>query len=291
MSKQPLPIDARALPIDATELDSSADLETVLNAWHSATLRLEETHRTLREEVRRLTDELEVKNRALARKDRLADMGQVASHVAHEVRNSLVPVTLYLSLLRRRISEDSGSLDMLDKIEAGFTALNMAVNDLLHFTSQRDPAFMCFVLPELVEEVRCLLAPQLAAQGIETSIDVPAGQVICADREMIRRVVLNLVLNALDAMPDGGSLVITSALGRWGVELEIADSGPGLSEEAQQRIFEPFFTTKQGGTGLGLAIVYQIAQAHGGAVTTVNCPEGGAAFTISIPQAAMEAAA
>jgi signal transduction histidine kinase len=75
------------------------------------------------------------------------------------------------------------------------------------------------------------------------------------------------------------------------LELEIADSGPGLPEETQQRAFDPFYTTKQGGTGLGLAIVYQIAQAHGGSVTAVNCPEGGAAFTLSIPQIEMEAAA
>ncbi|HUT91791.1 MAG TPA: sensor histidine kinase, partial [Thermoguttaceae bacterium] len=101
----------------------SADLETVLAAWQEATVRLEQTHEALRAEVRRLTDELEVKNRELARKNRLADLGQMASHIAHEVRNNLVPVALYLGLLRRRISEDPGSLEVLDKIEAGFAAL------------------------------------------------------------------------------------------------------------------------------------------------------------------------
>ena len=247
MSESPLPIDAAAL-------DSSADLQTVLNAWHTATLRLEQTHQSLREEVGRLTDELEDKNRELARKDRLADMGQVAAHVAHEVRNSLVPVTLYLSLLRRRISDDSGSLSMLDKIEAGFTALNVAINDLLHFTAEREPAFMHFILPDLIEEVLCSLAPQLAAQGIETTLDIPSGQPISADREMIRRTVLNLVLNAMDAMQDGGSLVITSSVSPWGLELEIADSGPGLPEETLQHAFDPFYTTKEDGLGMGLAI-------------------------------------
>ena len=100
--------------------------------------------RPLREEVQELTDELEVKNRELARKNRLADLGQMASHVAHEVRNNLVPVTLYLSLLRRRIAGDAGSLDVLDKIAAGFTALDVMVNDLLHFTSDRDPHLQTF---------------------------------------------------------------------------------------------------------------------------------------------------
>ena len=94
--------------------------------------------------MHRLTDELEAKNRELARKNRLADLGQMAAHVAHEVRNNLVPVTLYLSLLRRRIDGEPGSLDMLDKIGPGFTALDATVNDLLQFTSDRDPQLQAF---------------------------------------------------------------------------------------------------------------------------------------------------
>src|ERR1700693_1149167 len=92
---------------------NDASLETVVAAWHGATLRLEEIHEALREEVRRLTNELEIKNRELARKNRLADLGQMASHIAHEVRNNLVPVSLYLSLLRRRLTSDGEGLDML----------------------------------------------------------------------------------------------------------------------------------------------------------------------------------
>jgi signal transduction histidine kinase len=100
---------------------------------------------------------------------------------------------------------------------------------------------------------------------------------------MLRRAVLNLVLNALDAMPDGGTLQITAVAAPSCVELEVADSGPGLSADVLPRVFEPFFTTKQGGTGLGLAIVSRIAEAHGGSITATNCPEGGAAFTLRIP--------
>ena len=108
---------------------------------------------------------------------------------------------------------------------------------------------------------------------------------------MLRRAILNLSLNALDAMPDGGRLFVTTYSGPEGLELEIADTGPGLSEQAQRRAFEPFFTTKSNGTGLGLAIVDRIAEVHGGAVSAANCPEGGAAFTIRIPTRRMEAAA
>src|SRR6201991_3683214 len=134
-------------------LDKEVDLEAVLNAWHTATLRLERTHETLFSEVARLNNELEIKNRELARKDRLADLGQMASHVAHEVRNSLVPVSLYMSLLRRRLSDDSGSLDVLAKIEAGFTALDATVNDLLFVTAPQNPQWQTFLVVNRVGEV------------------------------------------------------------------------------------------------------------------------------------------
>lgn len=272
--------------MDPMLLDERADLQTVLSAWHTATLRLEQTHHALREEVQHLTEELEVKNRELARKNRLADLGQMASHVAHEVRNNLVPVTLYLSLLRRRVAADPGSLDMLDKVRAGFMSLDVMVNDLLHFTSDRDPQFHPCPLRKLVEDVQASLAPQFEAQAIAFRLDVPAEHDIVADREMLRRAVLNLVLNALDAMPEGGRLTVTSTAVTQGIELEIADSGSGLTADALPRVFEPFFTTKQGGTGLGLAIVSRIAESHGGSVTAANGPDGGAVFTLRIPSAA-----
>jgi two-component system sensor histidine kinase HydH len=267
------------------------DLEAVLAAWHTATVRLERTHETLCGEVARLTKELETKNRELARKNRLADLGQMASHVAHEVRNNLVPVSLYMSLLRRRLSDDSGSQSILAKIEAGFTALDATVNDLLSFTAHRQPHWQTFLVGDLVNEVCESLEPQLDAQMIHVDVDVPPNTPLTADREMFRRAILNLVLNAIDAMPNGGELVITSYDGPRGFELEVADSGPGLSEEQKRKAFEPFYSTKQNGTGLGLAIVYHVAEAHGGTVTAMNCPEGGAAFTIRIPRRAMRAAA
>ncbi len=271
--------------------DASASLEIVLGAWHAATLRLEQTHQALREEVHRLTDELEAKNRELARKDRLADLGRMAAHVAHEVRNNLVPVTLYLSLLRRRIAADQESLAVLDKIELGFTALDATVNDLLQFTSDRDPQLQAFLLRGLVDEIFVSLTPQLTAQSIEPRNAVPALQQITADCHMLRRALLNLILNALEAMPRGGSITVDASTGPQGIDVCVADSGTGLSADTLQRAFEPFFSTKSAGTGLGLAIVYRVAEAHGGSVSAVNRPEGGAAFTIQIPQPALEAAA
>src|SRR4029453_5383311 len=115
--------------------DSEPDLAAILHAWNEATDRLQHTHEWLRAEIRRLTDELEAKNRQLARQNRLADLGQMASHVAHEVRNGLVPLKLYLNLLRRRLADDAGSLEIAGKIGSGFAALETVVNDLLQFTS------------------------------------------------------------------------------------------------------------------------------------------------------------
>jgi signal transduction histidine kinase len=276
---------------DPMSLDGHSDLKTVLAAWHGTTLRLEQTHAALRAEVCRLTDELENKNRELARKNRLADLGQMASHIAHEVRNNLVPVRLYTSLLRRRSSRDSGTLDIVDKVETGLLSLDATVNDLLSFTSDRNPQWNVVRFESLIEDVLSSVAPQLAAQDIATRIDIPAQLGTLADYGMLRRAVLNLVLNALDAMPHGGELVITACAATGCVELEIADSGPGLADETRQRAFEPFFTTKSHGTGLGLAIVNRIAEVHGGLAIAANCPEGGAAFTLRLPRRALERAA
>lgn len=267
-------------------LDADPDVQSLLAAWHSATIRLEQTHQALRDEVRRLTDELEAKNRELARKNRLEDLGRMAAHVAHEVRNSLVPVTLYLSLLRRRITRDPGSVGVLDKIEAGFLALDATVNDLLQFTSDHDPQYETVWLEDLVRELTDAIAPQLDAQGIELIADVPSDLAVSADSHMLRRGLLNLLLNAVDVLPSGGAIFVSATPCHDGVEIEVADTGPGMSDEARTRAFEPFFTTKSGGTGLGLAIVYRIAEVHRGCVRAMNCPDGGAAVSLWLPHRA-----
>ena len=164
------------------------------------------------------------------------------------------------------------------------------MNDLLNFTADRDPQRQSFAVRGLLEDVFGSLAPQFAAQGIRTHLDVAGEQIVTADRDMLRRAILNLLLNALDVMPDGGELVVTAHAGPAGLSIEVADSGPGLSPEARQRAFEPFFTTKSNGTGLGLAIVERIAAVHGGDIVAANCPLGGAAFTIRIPARRQEAA-
>lgn len=278
-------------PLETAELGPASELNVVLAAWHTATDRLQKTHEILCAEVRRLTEELEVKNRELARKNRLEDLGQMASHVAHEVRNALAPVTLYLSHFRRKFRSDQESLRLLDKLEAGFTALEATVHDMLSFASDRAPSWGQFQLGDLITEVFETLDPQLAAHDISTEMDVPPQMIVWCDRDMLRRALLNLALNAVDVMPRGGALLVTAYEDAGGFEIEVADTGPGVREDLVPHIFEPFFTTKSDGAGLGLAIVYRVAEAHGGTARIKNCPEGGAAFTIRIPRKALEAAA
>jgi len=149
-----------------------------------------------------------------------------------------------------------------------------------------------FPLRELIEEICRPIEPQLAEHSIKLVMDIPTGQVLSADRELLRRAVRNLVLNAVEAMPDGGTLVATSAVEPHAVELEIADTGPALTDEQRRQAFELLPTSQRTGTGWGLAIVHRIAEMHGGSISVANCPDGGVAFTLRIPRpVALEAAA
>ena len=149
-----------------------------------------------------------------------------------------------------------------------------------------------FPLRELVEEVCRPLESRFSDQAIQVIIDIPANLSIAADRELLGRALRNLVQNAVEAMPNGGTLEATSVVAAEAIELEIADTGPALSEEQLHQAFELLPTAKRGGTGWGLAVVQRISELHGGQVTAANCPDGGVAFTLRIPRrAALEAAA
>jgi signal transduction histidine kinase len=155
----------------------------------------------------------------------------------------------------------------------------------------RKPQLTWVDVRQVVDEVCAQFEKPFDAAQIETTIDVPPELGTMADRDLLRQAIANLVRNALEAMPRGGRLVITSYCGERGLELEVADSGPGLSTDALRRAFEPFYTTKGNGAGLGLANVRRVAQAHGGDVVAMNCPEGGAAFTLRFPPPARRIAA
>ena len=165
------------------------------------------------------------------------------------------------------------------------------MNDLLSFASHDPPQRQSFSIRELVEEICESFSSQIVAQGIDLDLNICSSHRLLADRNMLHQAIVNLILNSLDVMPDGGELEITSYSGPDGVELEVSDTGAGVPADIRNRLFEPFFTTKNDGAGLGLAIVQQIAEVHGGGVECADCPQGGTAFTLRIPLREMEAAA
>lgn len=262
---------------------ADADLSTILDAWQTATDRLQRTHEALRAEVIRLTDELHEKNRQLERRNRLADLGQMAAHVAHEVRNALVPVRLYLSLLERDLAGQGEFAALLDPLGSGFASMERLVTDLLQFAGDCRPDVAVVDIADFADELHELLRPQLDAADVDWQQRIPAGFSVVADREMLRRAFMNLAGNALDAVGDQGRLVFTAVLGSEGAELGLADNGPGVPPADRARLFDPFFTTKRGGTGLGLAMVERIASAHGGSARVETVAPHGARFVLTIP--------
>jgi signal transduction histidine kinase len=155
-----------------------------------------------------------------------------------------------------------------------------------------DRSWESFTVRELVEQVVASLAGRLAAQAVDVFLDIPASHRVFGERKLLRRAVENLVINAMEAMPEGGSLVATSAAEPHAIELEIADTGPAMSDGQRHDVFELMPAEQRGSSGWGLAVVRRIAEMHGGHVSAANCPDGGVALTLHIPRpVALEAAA
>lgn len=138
-------------------------------------------------------------------------------------------------------------------------------------------------LASLVIELATVYTHQFEAANIEVDLDVPHNLWVELDPILMREAFRKLIDNAIEAMPTGGQLTITSLVGRRGLEIEVADSGRGISDELKERLFEPFATTKHDHAGLGLSLVRDIVTSHEGTVTVDDCPDGGTAFTLSIP--------
>lgn len=282
-----------------TQLAEELTLETVLEIWQSTTARLEQTHLTLQCEVRRLTDELEEKNRQLAKKNRLADLGQMAGHVAHEVRNHLVPLTLYLSMLRRRLGLAVGANPassaqfvpgqvaetqiLVDKLESNIEAMRNMVQDLLNFTANRQPQRQRLEINDLIAELITEIQEQCRAQKIVLRQQVVGLSDVEADGEMLRSAVRNLLLNAVDALGQGGAIEVRAEAAEDGWQIAVCDDGEGIPTEVRERIFDPFYTTKSTGTGLGLSVVERVMESHGGWVSLESRLPSGTCACLHFP--------
>ncbi len=238
------------------------------------------------EALRRANERLFDLQRQLGRAQRLATMGQLAATIAHEIGTPLNSVAVHLQLLARSFGLTDQDRQRLVTIDGQIRRLVQTVQQRLVLTRGEAHRLEPTDLNELVRSVTDLVSPVLVAKGIACSVAgdnlLPKVQV---DGHQIQQVLLNLLTNAVDAMPAGGSLRVETGLAGSTVWLRIADSGPGIPPDAREQVFEPFFTTKElgKGAGLGLAICRQIAEAHKGTIGVTDTPGGGATFEVRLP--------
>ncbi|NMO21668.1 GAF domain-containing protein [Pyxidicoccus fallax] len=221
----------------------------------------------------------------LVRRERLAALGELSAVVAHEVRNPLGAIFNSVASIRRIIGPESPAIQLVDIVGEEADRLNRIVADLLTFARPPAPHPYAVPLSPLVEDaVRGALAEAAGKVRVELDLsdDVPS---VTVDERMMRQAFLNLAINAVQAMPQGGLLraSVRRAPGSPEVEVQFADSGPGISPEVRARIFEPFFTTKAKGTGLGLAVVKRIIESHQGRVALDSQPGRGTTFRLYLP--------
>jgi len=262
------------------------ELGAIINAYNEVTERLKQSHDQLRNEVVRLHTQLDEKNRELARRERLAALGEMAAGVAHEIRNPLGGIRLYASLLIKDLDDQPEAQRLAQKMSDGVTMLEGIVGGVMEFAGESQPDLEAVSLQRLVEEALGLAAPSITARCVEPRVS-PIDVSVCvkADSNQILRALLNLLLNAVDAVDEGGCIEVWTQLDPSGAncEIHVADDGAGIAPELLNRIFHPFFTTKSSGTGLGLAVVHRIADAHDGSVRAKNRSGGGADFCLTLP--------
>jgi signal transduction histidine kinase len=217
----------------------------------------------------------------LQRQQRLTAMGEMAARLAHEIRSPLGSIELFASLLRQELAGDPKRHQLADHICTAVKATDHLIGNTLAFVSPRRPRWAPVNFHEVIEEALLLASPLIETHGVQVCRHLNTEVMIWGDEGMIRQVVLNIVLNAVQAMPNGGDLLISIAeVDRERVGLRIADTGAGVDPAHRARLFDPFFTTRPEGTGLGLAIAHNIMSAHGGSIEVESELGKGSSFTL-----------
>lgn len=234
--------------------------------------------------IDRLIEQRQQREREVMRADQLAMVGQVAAGFAHEIRNPLTAVKMLVQTGRKEGGTPLGT-DDLEVIEHEIRRMERSLQRFLDFARPPRPERRPLDLRLVVGRVLTLLQTRATRQSIETHYPRPEFPMIVeADEDQIQQLILNLVMNALDAMPSGGRLEcrIDQLTGSF-VELRVSDSGPGIPVELLPRLFDPFISTKETGIGLGLAVSFRIAENHGGTLSAANLRDGGACFVVRLP--------
>jgi PAS domain S-box-containing protein len=231
-------------------------------------------------QIKDITSLKEIENQKLRNK-RLIAMGEMATKIVHEVRNPLCGIELYATMLYREL-EGTENAELAQGISAGIRSLNNLLTNMLYFSREQKPRLQEADLNDVIEEAVVLIRPVSVSRGIPIAVDsVDCSAMI--DRELIKQVMLNLLLNALQAIESSGTITVSTCTEEDQVLVYIADSGKGIEDADLERIFDPFFSTKTNGTGLGLAISSRIVQAHGGYMNVKSRVGKGTEFVIKLP--------
>ncbi|MDO3377237.1 ATP-binding protein [Geoalkalibacter halelectricus] len=255
---------------------------------------LDELNRSLEAKVAERTRALEEKNlellntqEELVRKEKLAAIGSLASGVAHEINNPAAIIRGNVEILRRRLKEDDSGREEVLEILKHTERISRITQSLLLFAREQNlpPAPSEDVdIHALLDDILAQASHQVSFAGIAVERGFAAtAPILSADREKLRQVFTNLMVNAAQAMEGGGTLRIDTRRHAGRLEVCVCDTGPGIAPEVRAKIFNPFFTTKKTGTGLGLAVTYGIVQSLGGTLEVDSEPGKGATFTVSVP--------
>ncbi|MCW4023955.1 MAG: PAS domain S-box protein [Candidatus Bathyarchaeota archaeon] len=245
--------------------------------------KIEEYSESLEQIVEERTKALREAQDQLVRNERLAAIGELAGMVGHDLRNPLTGIKNAAYLLRKKQSGnmDDRSLDLLGIIDRSVDSANKIINDLLDYSRELRLEFEEYSPKSLINYL--LISNVKIPKNIILSENVQSFPMIWVDVGKIERVFLNLISNAVESMPNGGKLEITSKQNGAFVDISFTDTGYGMPEEVQLKIFKPLFTTKAKGMGFGLTICKRIVEAHGGKITVKSTPTKGSTFTVSLP--------
>lgn len=235
--------------------------------------------------IRAQVEELAGARARLAQQEKLAALGQLATAIAHEVRNPLAVIRSAAQGLAETDRPDGGAIrHATGFVLAEIDRLTSVVTALLAFARPPRLAARTVAVDDLFDRALLLAREDLDAKRVRVTRAADGAPALAADPDLLCQVLLGLLANAVEAVPAGGEVGLAARTtdGRT-VEIDVTDSGPGVPAEVRSRVFEPFFTTRQRGTGLGLAVAQQIVEAHGGTIAVGDRPGGGARFTLRLP--------
>jgi signal transduction histidine kinase len=245
---------------------------------------------TLIGEIERVVDQLQQREREVLRAEQLAAVGQVAAGVAHELRNPLTSVKM---LVQTGLEGDPPAglpPDDLAIIEHEIRRIEQRIQLFLDFARPAPSERRRADLTDVLRRALTLVEGRARKQKVHLEVDLPEEPIVLfIDAEQIHQVIVNLLLNALDALPRGGTIRLGAQANPFSeVEVRVRDNGPGIAARIRERLFEPFVSTKESGVGLGLSISKRLIEEHGGTIRGRNEPEGGALFIFTLPFAPQE---